>query len=274
MPLKFIPTTCACGKRFSVDHALSCLKGGFVHQRHDEIRDLFGQTATEISKDVEIEPNLLSLTGEQLHATANGKDEARLDISIGGFWQRGQRAFFDVRVFNPFAPSYRNQKLSTAFFANEREKKRAYAERIVNIEHGSFTSLVFIPYGGSSRETERFISVLASSIAEKRKLAGSITTNWLRSKISFALLRSAILCVRGSRSLRKKQTGNIEIASATTKQTTYQHAILIKIQKFWTFNSLKKKKVNFVNIMLKLVNLINITVILNCLLSLNIEFEN
>ena len=58
-PLKFIPTTCACGKRFSVDHALSCLKGGFVHQHHDEIRDLFGQTATEISNDVEIEPNLL-----------------------------------------------------------------------------------------------------------------------------------------------------------------------------------------------------------------------
>jgi hypothetical protein len=82
---------------------------------------------------VEIEPNLLPLTGEQLHATANGKDEARLDISIGGFWQRGQRAFFDVRVFNPFAPSYRNQKLSTAFSANEREKKRAYAERIVNM---------------------------------------------------------------------------------------------------------------------------------------------
>ncbi len=75
-PLKFIPTTCACGKRFSVDHALSCLKGGFVHQRHDEIRDLFGQTATEISNDLEIEANLLPVTGEQLHATANGKDEA------------------------------------------------------------------------------------------------------------------------------------------------------------------------------------------------------
>ncbi len=152
-----------------------------------------------------------------------GKTKPRLDISIGGFWQCGQRAFFDVRVFNPFAPSYRNQKLSTAFSANEREKKRAYAVRIGNVQHGSFTPLVFTPYGGTSRETERFISVLASSIAEKRKLAVSITTNWLRSKISFVLLRSAILCVPGSRSLRKKQSfdaGNIEIASATTKLTT------------------------------------------------------
>ena len=213
-PLKYIPTTCACGKRFSVDHALSCLKGGFIHQRHDEIRDLLGQLASEISHDVEIEPTLLPLTGEQLHATANKQDEARLDISIGGFWQRGQRAFFDVRVFNPFAPSYRNQKLSTAFNANEREKKRNYAQRVVDIEHGSFTPLVFTPYGGCNRETEKIISVLASLIAEKRKISNSITTYWIRSKLSFALLRSAILCVRGSRSLRKKydvDAGNIEI---------------------------------------------------------------
>ena len=95
-----------------------------------------------------------------MHARA---PRARVKISTRTFGQpMGQRAFFDVRVFNPFAPSYRNQKLSTAFSANEREKKRAYAERIVNIEHGSFTPLVFTPYGGSSRETERFISVLAS----------------------------------------------------------------------------------------------------------------
>ena len=97
-PLRYLPTICACGKQFSVDHAMSCLKGGFIHQRHDDIRDLFGQLATEVSHDVEIEPALLPLTGEQLHATANEQDEARLDLSIGGFWQRGQRAFFDVRI--------------------------------------------------------------------------------------------------------------------------------------------------------------------------------
>ena len=121
-----------------------------------------------------------------------------------------------------FAPSYRNQKLSTAFNANEREKKRNYAQRVVHVEYGSFTPLVFTPYGESSRETEKFISVLASSIAEKRKMAISITTNLIRSKLSFALLRSAILYVRGSRSLRKKydvDAGNIEIASATSQLT-------------------------------------------------------
>ena len=152
---------------------------------------------TEIFHDAEIEPALLPLTGEQLHATANAQDEARLDISIDGFWQRGQRAFFDVRVFNPFVPSYRNEKLSTAFNANEREKNRNYTQIVIDIhiDHGSFTPLVFTPYSGSSRETEKFISVLASSIAEKLKIAISITTNWIRSKLSFALLRSSIYYV-------------------------------------------------------------------------------
>ena len=28
-------------------------------------------------------------------------DEARLDVSARGFWVTGQKAFFDIRVFNP-----------------------------------------------------------------------------------------------------------------------------------------------------------------------------
>ena len=32
--LKRLPSHCVCGKLFTVDHALSCLKGGFIHRRH------------------------------------------------------------------------------------------------------------------------------------------------------------------------------------------------------------------------------------------------
>ena len=30
--LKYLPSTCPCGKRFDVDHAVSCMKGGFVRR--------------------------------------------------------------------------------------------------------------------------------------------------------------------------------------------------------------------------------------------------
>ena len=169
--LKFLPTICACGKRFTVDHAMSCPKGGYIHQRHDEVRDILAKISKEISNDVETEPHLLPLTGESLSSSSNSADEARLDFSVRGFWQRGQRAFFDVRVFNRFAPSYRNQNLSNAFKSNERIKKRGYGQRVIEVEQGSFSPLIFTPYGGTSRETEHFITTLSSKISENRNVA-------------------------------------------------------------------------------------------------------
>ena len=34
------PMTCACGSNFTVEHVLSCPRGGFPSIRHNEIRDL------------------------------------------------------------------------------------------------------------------------------------------------------------------------------------------------------------------------------------------
>ena len=138
--IKYLPTMCACGKVFSVDHVMSC---------SDEVKEILASLTKEICNDVEIEPS------------TNSQDEARLDFSARSFWQHGERAFFDVRVFNPFAPSHLNQDLQKSFNANEKEKKRTYNRRVVEVEHGSFTPLIFTPYGGTSRETEKFVTTLA-----------------------------------------------------------------------------------------------------------------
>ena len=124
--------TCICGKRFDVDHALSCQKGGFIPWRHDEVKELIGNIAGELYHNVEIEPNLPS-SGELLHHSANQQQEARLDISIRGFWQRVQRAFTDIRIFNPFSPMHVSQKLENRFSDNERENKRSYGQRVIDV---------------------------------------------------------------------------------------------------------------------------------------------
>ena len=36
-----LPSDCVCGETFGVYHALSCKRGGFIAQRHDELRNLF-----------------------------------------------------------------------------------------------------------------------------------------------------------------------------------------------------------------------------------------
>ena len=48
--------------------------------------------------DVEIEPSLVKLTGEEFPRSTNIQDEVRLDIDVRSFWERGQRAFFDVSL--------------------------------------------------------------------------------------------------------------------------------------------------------------------------------
>ena len=86
--LKRLPINCSCGKKFTLYLAVSCLKGGFVHKRHDEIRNLIAKTLDAVYKEVAIEPPLTPLTGEVLGKSANVSDEACLDIAARGFWQK------------------------------------------------------------------------------------------------------------------------------------------------------------------------------------------
>ena len=150
-----MPTLCACSAKFDADHANTCAKGGFIIRRHDQIRDMIAELVDDVAFDVRIEPPLQPITGESLPPPANTDDEARLDISARGFWQRGAVAFFDVRVFNPFAKTHLNSNLEKVFKSNESDK---YNERIIRVEHGSFTPIVTSTYGGFGRETCRFIS--------------------------------------------------------------------------------------------------------------------
>ena len=122
-----IPTTCACGTNFSVEHVPSCSKGGFPTVRHNEVRDLTAFLMSEVfCHNVCIEPTLQPITGEALSGTsAITEDGARLDVAASGFWGgRFERAFFDVKIFNPHAPSNR-QPLSPCYRKHENIKKRA-----------------------------------------------------------------------------------------------------------------------------------------------------
>ena len=80
------PTECTCGSKFTVQHALSCKKGGFITLRHNEVRDITASFLDKVCKDARKEPLLTKLTGENVdEKTAKIGDEARLDISALGF---------------------------------------------------------------------------------------------------------------------------------------------------------------------------------------------
>ena len=51
------PSSCACGAHFTVEHMLSCPRGGFPSIRHNEIRDITATLLTEVCNDVRVEPD-------------------------------------------------------------------------------------------------------------------------------------------------------------------------------------------------------------------------
>ena len=138
---------------------MRCKTGGFICRRHDEVRDITASLLREICLDVAIEPQLIPQEkGEEFrYKTANSQADARLDISARDFWTRGQRAFFDIRVFDPLAPSYRNMSLQASHEKNEKDKMRKYGQRVIQIEQGSLTPLIFTTSGGMSKQTKLFL---------------------------------------------------------------------------------------------------------------------
>ena len=122
-----LPSSCACGTKFNIEHALNCHRGGFVIIRHNALRDFLADAIKSTQNDVEVEPQLQPLDNEQFqhHSTLVG-DNARPDIRARGFYRAGQNTYFDVQVLNPNSDTY--MKISTAkvYERAEQEKMRAY----------------------------------------------------------------------------------------------------------------------------------------------------
>ena len=134
------------------------------------------------------------------------------------FGRGGEMAFFDTRVFHPFAKSNRTKSLDLAFRNQEKEKKKAYNQRVIEIEHGSFSPLVFGSQGGCGRETQQVLKNLIDKLAEKKDIDVTIIANYVYTKISFSLLRSAVQCIRGTRSYCTSKINLDEVELSTSNK--------------------------------------------------------
>lgn len=144
-PIEGLPHTCMCGKPNSLEHCLSCPLGGYVHLRHNQIRDLTANLLSEAGcTDVVTEPHLLPITGDKVrYKSASTDDQARLDVAARGVWIDMDRTFLDIRVFNSRADTNIKKSLKSALVSHEKEKKRVYGARILEVEKSSFTPIVF-----------------------------------------------------------------------------------------------------------------------------------
>ena len=111
----FVPANCdGCGAATSLEHALDCKKGGLVTRRN-EIRDVIGDLASLVYKEVVKEPIVQEANDPE------GVPSLIADLSIIGVWQPQTVALFDVSVTDTDAPSH-SQRVVTAIL------KKKYSE--------------------------------------------------------------------------------------------------------------------------------------------------
>ena len=157
-----------------------------------------------VCKDVATEPVLQEVEGEQLTWRSKKALDARLHMHARGFWEPQRSALFDVRVCHPNNESYRDLEPQQIHRLHEDEKKRQYSSRVLDIEHGTFIPLIFATTGAMGKECLNYHSRQAELIAIKKGEDYAKTIFWIRARTSFALLRSTLICLRGTRTTVRK----------------------------------------------------------------------
>ena len=188
-----LPSKCdGCGASLTLQHALDCKVGGLVIQRHNEIRDCVGDIAAQVWTQVVREPIVREAE------TQVDDSGLRLDLGVRGVWQPQAEALFDFKVIDTDAPSYSNRSPESVLESGAQEKKRIYRQAVED-RRGTFTPFVISVDGLLHREAEHFLKRMATCVASKWKKSYAQTCGYIRARLSFAIIRAASLCLRGSR---------------------------------------------------------------------------
>ena len=118
---------------------------------------------------------------------------------------------------------YYSKSLQQCHAMNEKEEKQGYNERILQIDHHTFTLLAFSINGSMRKECPKFYSCLAQLIFEKRDFLQPILSNWIQTTIYLRLLKSSLHCLWGSITICRK-----------TSEFKTDIRVLQTITKIWT----------------------------------------
>ena len=91
-----------------------------------------------------------------------------------------------------YASSYRFRPLTSIYRQLEKTKKAEYGERVAEVEHGSFTPMVFSACGGMGMEATVVIKKIADALATKRGESYSKVVTWMRCHLAYSFARPAI----------------------------------------------------------------------------------
>ena len=89
-----------------------------------------------------------------------------LDLGVRDVWQPQVETFFDIRVIDTDAPSYRRRSPVSIHDSGAVEKKRVYCSAVED-RRGNFTPFVLLVDGLLQREASHFVKRLSTNLASR-----------------------------------------------------------------------------------------------------------
>ena len=96
----------------------------------------------------------------------------------------------DVRVTHVNSRSNQGKYTATIFKEQESENKRKYNQRVMDVEMGTFTPLVFGTNGGMGLDCQNFLRTLANKLSTKNDEPYASVISWLRIQLSFLYIKN------------------------------------------------------------------------------------
>ena len=100
---------------------------------------------------------------------------------------------------------------------------RKYNSRVITVEKGTFTPLVYSTFGGCGPQAKQYHKRLAELISRKRNEEYHQVINHIRVKIRFSLLRSVLIALRGERGKKAFSSQPLSSTSFNLVPTTMHY---------------------------------------------------
>eukprot|EP00923_Selenidium_pygospionis_P003985 GHVN01006330.1.p1 GENE.GHVN01006330.1~~GHVN01006330.1.p1 ORF type:complete len:304 (+),score=26.87 GHVN01006330.1:657-1568(+) len=192
LPLNNLPAECdGCGAPCDVDHLLQCKVGGLVVRRHNEMRDALGDLlAKALGRQVIKEPIIVPPT--------EGNKGKVADLAVRGVFQPQAEALFDICVVDTDAQSHITKSPTEVLAAAAKMKHNKYDEA-VRERRGKFIAFAVSVDGMMDAEAQLVVESLSRRLSVRWQRRYSQCVSWVRTRLSFALIRATNQCIRGSR---------------------------------------------------------------------------
>jgi len=194
-----MPSHCdgaGCTSEFTLQHAMSCKKGGLVARRHNTIRDLLISWCKKLWPDssVRSEPRI-----HPYGSIEAGTDQTRGDLSVYGLWENQTLGIVDVEVTHTECKSYLTRSPDSVLRSLETAKKTKY-KKVLELQRKHFTPFVCSSDGVLADEATALVNHISRRLAQKWERPYSVVVTEFRRSISFALVRAAFNCTFNARS--------------------------------------------------------------------------